>query len=430
MAQVNSLRTENKFKKTEIGKIPLDWEVSIVKNHAVVITKGTTPTTYGHSYTEEGVLFLRVENIGEQGKFVLEEVKYISEETDKFLSRSRLQSGDILFSIAGALGRVAVIPDFLLPANINQALALIRFKNTNLDRQYLKYVLQSDLIKAQVNLMAAQLAQANLNLQQVGDLKIPLPNKSEQKKIAEILSSLDEAIEKSREIIEKTKELKKGLIQELLTRGIGHKNFKKTEIGEIPGKWEVVKIGEICETVGGSTPSTNKKEYWDGNILWAVPTDISNLRGNVIFDTEKKITEKGLFSCAARLIPEGSILLTSRAPIGECVINMRPMATNQGFASLICKENAYNWFIFYKVKSIKKELERLGSEGTSKKISKKSIRAIKISLPPISEQKKIAEILLIADEEIEKEVTRKENLEIIKKGLMQGLLTGKVRGKI
>jgi type I restriction enzyme S subunit len=201
------------------------------------------------------------------------------------------------------------------------------------------------------------------------------------------------------------------------------KKYKKTEIGEIPVDWEVVRIDDICEVVGGSTPSTNKKEYWNGDILWAIPTDITKLKGNIISDTEKKITEKGLSACAAKVLPEGSILITSRATIGECAINTKPMATNQGFASLKCKENIHNWFIFYKIAAMRKKLEKLGSGSTFKETSKKSIRAIKMSFPPFSEQKKIAEILLTVDDAIEKSNEIIEKTKELKKGLMQQLLT-------
>jgi type I restriction enzyme S subunit len=206
-----------RFKKTKLGAMPEEWEISPLRNLTALITKGTTPTTYGHSYTNDGVLFLRIENISEQGEFILGDVKYISGETNEFLARSRLQAGDVLFSIAGALGRVAIVSDDLLPANINQALALIRLKNDNLNNKYLKYILHSEFIKNQISPMAAQLAQANLNLQQVGDLKIPIPQNSEQKEIVAILSSVDEKIEKEVVHKEKLENIKKGLMQVLLT---------------------------------------------------------------------------------------------------------------------------------------------------------------------------------------------------------------------
>lgn len=199
--------------------------------------------------------------------------------------------------------------------------------------------------------------------------------------------------------------------------------FKKTEIGKIPVDWELAKIEQICEVVGGSTPSTNVKEFWDGDILWVIPTDITKLKGNVISNTEKTLTEEGLSNCAARILPDGSILLTSRATIGACAINSKPMATNQGFTSLICNEKVHNWFIFYKIISLRNELKRLGSGSTFKEVSKKSIRSMKISIPPLPEQIKIAKILLAVDETIEKKQETIEKTKTLKRGMMQELLT-------
>ena len=199
--------------------------------------------------------------------------------------------------------------------------------------------------------------------------------------------------------------------------------FKKTEIGEIPVDWEVIKICDICEVVGGSTPSTNVKQFWNGGIHWAIPTDITKLKGKIISSTEKAITEKGLSNCAARILPVGSILLTSRATIGECAINSKPMATNQGFASLICKDRVYNWFVFYRIKYMRKDIETLGSGSTFNEVSKKNIRELKIPIPPLSEQKKIAEILISVDEAIDKKQEIIGKTKMLKKGLMQELLT-------
>jgi len=199
--------------------------------------------------------------------------------------------------------------------------------------------------------------------------------------------------------------------------------FKKTEIGEIPVDWELLRLGDCCEVFGGSTPSTKKTEYWNGDILWAVPTDITKLKGNVIENTEKKITERGLANSAAKLLPAGSILLTSRPTIGECAINSRPMATNQGFANLVCRKDIHNWFLLYRLKLVRKRLENISSGSTFREISKRSIREIRIPLPSFVEQEKIAEILAVADEAVEKKQEIIEKLKELKNGVMQELLT-------
>jgi len=199
--------------------------------------------------------------------------------------------------------------------------------------------------------------------------------------------------------------------------------YKDTAIGKIPVDWEVVKLGDICDVIGGSTPSTKRKEYWEGEIPFATPTDITSLRDREISDTKQRITPEGLSSCGAHLLPGGSILLTSRATLGACAININPMATNQGFANLICNEKTYNWFIFYKMIALQRKLDRLGSGSTFKEVSKGNIKNLIIALPPPNEQKKIAEILATVDEAIEKTAQIIEKAKELKKGLMQKLLT-------
>lgn len=201
------------------------------------------------------------------------------------------------------------------------------------------------------------------------------------------------------------------------------RKFKDTPIGKIPVDWEVSQIENICEVVGGTTPSTANEEYWNGDILWATPTDITNLKGRLIRDTKQKISEKGLKSSSIRLLPKDSILMTSRATIGACAVNTKPIATNQGFASLICHDNAHNWFIYYLILFFRKELERLGSGSTFREVSKKSVRSLNIPLPPLSEQKKIAEILSTVDDAIEETDKVIDKTKELKKGLMQKLLT-------
>jgi len=199
--------------------------------------------------------------------------------------------------------------------------------------------------------------------------------------------------------------------------------YKDTPIGKIPVDWEVVRLGDVCDIIGGSTPSTKRKEYWGGHIPFATPTDITSLRGREISITKESITSEGLSSCGARLLPVGSILLTSRATLGACAINTKSMATNQGFASLVCSEKAYNWFIFYKMISLKRELQTLGSGSTFKEVSKGNIRSLFLAIPSPPEQKKIAEILTTVDDAIEKTTQIIDKTKELKKGLMQRLLT-------
>jgi type I restriction enzyme S subunit len=202
------------------------------------------------------------------------------------------------------------------------------------------------------------------------------------------------------------------------------RGYKLTEIGEIPEDWEAVRLGEITQIFGGSTPSTNMPDYWDGDIPFVVPTDITKLSGsNFLRDTAKKITRSGLASISARILPPGSVLISSRASIGFCAINEVAVVTNQGFASLVCGERAHNLYILHLIRFLRKRLEQLASGSTFKEISRKSLRKLLIPLPPLPEQRKIAVILSVVHDAIQKTDEIIAKTQQLKKGLMQRLFT-------
>lgn len=205
-----------KFKNTKIGEIPEEWEVTKLSDITELITKGTTPTTYGHLFTAEGVNFFKIENIDENGNINMNECKHISTITHEFLKRSQLFSDDILFSIAGALGRIAIIKSDQLPANVNQAIAIIRLKD-KATAKFVAMTLITEHVQGQTFNKAVQMAQANVSLSQLAKTLIPWPSKNEQHKIVEILSAVDEKISVNKKLKEKLNQIKKGLMSDLLS---------------------------------------------------------------------------------------------------------------------------------------------------------------------------------------------------------------------
>lgn len=162
--------------------------------------------------------------------------------------------------------------------------------------------------------------------------------------------------------------------------------------------WTQTTLGEIAEIVSGATPSTSVKEYWDGDIRWVTPKDISELEGPNISITARAISEAGLRSCAASVLPPESVLLSSRAPIGLVAINKVPMATNQGFKSLVPDRRRVDAkFLYWWLRKNRPLLEAMGNGATFKEISKKSTAGVAISLPPLDEQRRIASVLDAAD---------------------------------
>ena len=195
---------------------------------------------------------------------------------------------------------------------------------------------------------------------------------------------------------------------------------------KIPGGWSVKKISDLGTTVSGGTPDTNNPEYWDGDVLWVTPSEVSALSNRFIWDTERKITEKGLKQSSAKLLPVNSLIICTRATIGDCCINKKPICTNQGFKNIIVTGNNVD-FLYYLISKNKHELIRKACGSTFLEISKKDIDNLKFPIPPLPEQEKIAEILGTWDEAIEKLSSLIEQKKLLKKGLMQKLLTGKVR---
>jgi len=217
------LTGKNRFKEFEGS----EWKKVRLGNMCSLITKGTTPSSVGFEFSSVGVNYIKIESITEYGQFIPEKLAKISEEAHQGLKRSQLEESDILFSIAGALGRVAIVSKHILPANTNQALAIIRLqKKYNICHGYLFQYLKSELIVKHIDRINVQAAQANLSLAQLNDFEITVPSLKEQQKIASILSAADTEISTLEKQLSAYKQQKRGLMQQLLT---GKKRVKLDE---------------------------------------------------------------------------------------------------------------------------------------------------------------------------------------------------------
>jgi type I restriction enzyme S subunit len=200
--------------------------------------------------------------------------------------------------------------------------------------------------------------------------------------------------------------------------------YKDSVLGEIPEDWEIIAIEYIGEIVSGGTPKTGIKEYWDGDIKWITPTDVTALKGlKFIEKTKRTISLDGLKSSSANMLPVKSLIVCTRATIGDSVINNVELSTNQGFKSLIPKSNFNTEYLYYVITSIKSLLIKLSSGSTFLELSTKAFKKIELPLPPLPEQQKIASILSTVDDKIEVIDQQIATTQQLKKGLMQRLLT-------
>ena len=260
-----------------------------------------------------------------------------------------------------------------------------------------------------------------VNIHQIRNFTIPVPSPDEQEAIAEALADADALIEFLEQLIAKKRQIKQGAMEELLTG--------KKRLAGFSGEWEVKPLGELAIIRGGGTPSTTQPQFWDGDVLWCTPTDITGLNGlKDLTDTSRKLSYLGLKSSSAEIIPAHSIVMTSRATIGECAINRVPVCTNQGFKNFVPFDNFDVEFLYYLLLTQKQDFISLCSGSTFLEIGKTQLASFEIRVPTTKdEQIAIASVLSDMDAEIVALEAKLTKTQQVKQGMMQELLTGKVR---
>jgi len=270
-----------------------------------------------------------------------------------------------------------------------------------------------------------------LNQSDLQQISILIPPLSEQQKIASILSNVDNLIESTGKVITHSKKVKTGLMQKLLTRGIGHTKFKKVpwlfgkEI-EIPEEWENVNVEYVADKLlSGGTPSTMITEYWDGDIPW---TKGAVLTTNNTTNGERFISELGLKNSSTSIISKDNLLVVSRVSIGNISINKIDVAINQDITAVILNKTiCLTDFLYWNLLQTISILVSFSQGTTIQGFTRKDLSSHKVLLPSLPEQQKISSILSNIDSKITSQEQYKEKLEKLKKSLMQKLLTGEVR---
>ena len=282
---------------------------------------------------------------------------------------------------------------------------------------YLSSLLWVNYLKEIAN-YGARYDRLGINDKMLLSIPILLPPLEEQKRIAEVLSLCDEVIENLTELIDKKEQYKKGVMQRLLSGEVRFKGFTD--------EWKTVRLGNITEMSSGGTPNTKNKEYWNGNIVWVTIKDITSAN-NFLYDSEKKITKKGLENSSAKMFPINTILYAMYASIGECIISKVECTTSQAILGIECSEKIDFMFLYYLLVSYKNNAKRMRQTGTQPNLNKQIVSDFEFNIPSLEEQKKIAGLLSLIDEDIENLKKQLELRKQQKKGLIQRLLTGEVR---
>lgn len=396
------------YKQTEIGVIPTDWDVKRLGDIGECLIGLTyRPSDVAHS----GMLVLRSSNI-QNDRLAFEDNVYVSVDVPE---KIKVKKGDILICVRNGsrnlIGKCTLLDSRVEGQTFGAFMAVFRtpyysyifhqFQSTNIQRQI------NENIGATIN----QITNKNLN-----SFRIAFPNKEDERTaISTTLSDTEALIEKLEKLIQKRRNIKQGTMQELLTG--------KQRLPGFSGKWEMKKLGNTGEIITGSTPPTAIKEYWDGSIPWITPTDISDKKD--IYNSEREISLSGLQ--VIRKLPVNTLLVTCIASIGKNAILRSNGACNQQINAVVPSKDFNVDFLYYLIENNKQYL--LGNAGITATlmISKKDFSEIVFSFPDKSEQDAIAKVLSDMDTEIEKLEMQMMKYQNLKQGMMQTLLTGKIR---
>lgn len=336
-------------------------------------------------YEEKGVRVMRITNV-QKGTVVDDDPKFFPLARVNEISRYLLREGDVLMSLTGNVGRVGIIEEKFLPAALNQRVACLRLKDKEVDKKYLFHILNSDAFENDCIFNAAGIAQKNMSTKWLEQYDIPVPPLKTQQHIVSELDLLQSIIDKQKAQLKELDNLAQAVFYDMF--GDPVENNKK---------WDKKRIDEIGEIVSGSTPSTTDESNWNGDVNWITPAEM----GVQLYygETQRKITQKAAKSLT--LMPVGTVLLSSRAPIGKLAISTVPMCCNQGFKNIICGKSINNIFMYYYLMLTMDNVIALGRGATFKEVSKQGISAYNVIVPPLHLQQTFAAKI----ESIEKQKT-------------------------
>jgi type I restriction enzyme, S subunit len=355
-------------------------------------------------WTSSGIIVLRNQNI-RGGRLDLSTPSFTDLDTYESRSRrARLQPGDLVITREAPMGEVCMIPDHLACC-LGQRMVMLRTSTPTCDARYLLFALQSDIVQHEIKVNEGTGSTvSNLRIPVLESLPIPLPPLPEQRRIAKILGDLDDKIELNRKMNETLEQMARALFKswfvdfdpvrakmegrtptgmDAATAALFPDRLVDSELGMIPEGWEVKGLGEIVECVGGGTPSTKERRYWEnGNINWATPKDLASIDVPILVDTERRITDAGLAKVSSGLLPAGTLLMSSRAPVGYLAISTIDVAINQGFIAMLSSDSMSSHYMLQWCTSNLEEIRNRASGTTFAEISKASFRQMSLVLPP------------------------------------------------
>ena len=358
-------------------------------------------------YVADGIRVIRITNV--QKGFVEDtNPQYYPVSEQREIEKYMLCEGDLLMSLTGNVGRVGLLSAEMLPAALNQRVACIRIRNPAvIYKPFLFHLLNSDYFENKCILASQGVAQKNMSTEWLKEYPIPSFSMDKQMEIASIFDKIDDLIARRKEQVRNMDQAVKSRFIEL---------FGDCDLTHPQESWVTIK--EIGSVVGGATPKTDHDEYWGGSYRWITPAELDADSG-YIYDSVRKLTKAGVESCSLPEMPVGTVILSSRAPIGKVAIAGNTFYCNQGFKNIICKEGIKPRYLYTVLLLNVEYLNSLGRGATFKEISKGIVESIRIPVPSMELQEQFAAFVEQTDKSKLAVQKGLQELEILKKSLMQ-----------
>lgn len=374
----------------------MSWPLRPLRECCELIAKGTTPTTLKLSFVENGIPFLRVQDITDgtvrPGKSSL----FIDEATHTTLRRSQIRAGDVLVSIAGTIGRVGVVPHDAPAMNCNQAIAIIRSNGAILP-QFLRHWLETPHAQGRMRGAAVTGTISNLSLTQLGNLPVSLPPLSEQRRISAILDRCTATMTRRQATLAQVDDLPDSIFRDLFETG----NQPAVTIGEanrahVRG-WPLELLTDVARLATGHTPDRRRPAYWNGDVPWITLADIRRLDGTIAQGTAEMITQAGVDHSAAVRLPVGTVCFSRTASIGFVTIMGREMTTSQDFVNWVCGPRLRAMCLMHALIHSRTRLRALSTGSTHKTIYFPTVEQFRVLIPPIELQQEFDHRIGIVD---------------------------------
>ena len=404
------------YKQTEVGLIPEKWTVSTIGAIADVKTGPFGSALHAEDYVQDGTPIITVEHLGETG-LTHQNLPKVSEKDRHRLFAYSMQEGDIVFSRVGSVDRNAYVTASENGWLFSGRILRLRAKNEKLSTQYLGYYFKSEDTKERIRNVAVGQTMPSLNTKLMNAFKVVLPTIEEQKDIAALLSNMDTLISALEKQISKKKAIKQGSMQELLSG--------KSRLPGFAGEWEKTVLGTVSSFYTGGTPSKKREDWWNGDIPWISSSDLTEDAITSV-NINRYISKDAVEHSATRICPKDAVLVVSRVGVGKVAVAPCDLCTSQDFTTIVPHRHNPH-FLAYMLIPVMKELA-MQAQGTSiKGVTVEDIQKIIMPTPTIDEQNQIVDILANMDSEIEALEQKLEKYRQVKQGMMQQLLTGKIR---